>query len=40
MIEEVAADYGAEEVFIVNIMHDHTARKRSYQLIANVFGLS
>jgi luciferase family oxidoreductase group 1 len=40
MIEEVAADYGAEEVFIVNIMHDHTARKRSYELIANVFGLS
>jgi luciferase family oxidoreductase group 1 len=40
MIEEVAADYGAEEVFIVNIMHDHAARKRSYELIANVFGLS
>jgi luciferase family oxidoreductase group 1 len=40
MIEEVAADYRAEEVFIVNIMHDHTARKRSYELIANVFGLS
>jgi alkanesulfonate monooxygenase SsuD/methylene tetrahydromethanopterin reductase-like flavin-dependent oxidoreductase (luciferase family) len=40
MIEEVAADYGAEEVFIVNIMHDHAARKRSYELIANVFRLS
>jgi luciferase family oxidoreductase group 1 len=40
MIEEVAADYRAEEVFIVNIMHDHAARKRSYELIANVFGLS
>jgi luciferase family oxidoreductase group 1 len=40
MIEEVATDYRAEEVFIVNIMHDHTARKRSYELIANVFGLS
>jgi len=40
MIEEVATDYRAEEVLIVNIMHDHTARKRSYELIANVFGLS
>ena len=40
MIEEVAADYGAEEVFVVNIMHDHAARKRSYELIAKAFDLS
>jgi len=40
MIEEVAAGYGAEEVFVVNIMHDHLARKRSYELIAKVFELS
>ena len=40
MIEEVAADYGAEEVFVVNIMHEHAARKRSYELIAKVFDLS
>jgi luciferase family oxidoreductase group 1 len=39
-IEEVAHDYGAEEVFVVNIMHDHAARKRSYELIARAFGLS
>ena len=39
-IEEVAADYGAEEVFVVNIMHNHAARKRSYELIARAFGLS
>jgi luciferase family oxidoreductase group 1 len=38
-IDEVAADYGAEEVFVVNIMHDHAARKRSYELIAQAFGL-
>jgi luciferase family oxidoreductase group 1 len=37
MIEEVAADYGAEEVFVVNIMHEHAARKRSYELIAKAF---
>jgi luciferase family oxidoreductase group 1 len=40
MIEEVAADYKAEEVFVVNIMHEHTARKRSYELIAKAFELS
>jgi luciferase family oxidoreductase group 1 len=39
MLEEVVADYGAEELFVVNIMHDHAARKRSYQLIAQAFGL-
>jgi luciferase family oxidoreductase group 1 len=39
MIEEVAADYRAEEVFVVNIMHDHAARKRSYELIAKAFEL-
>jgi len=40
IIEEVAKDYGAEEVFIVNIMHDHAARKRSYELIARAFGMA
>jgi alkanesulfonate monooxygenase SsuD/methylene tetrahydromethanopterin reductase-like flavin-dependent oxidoreductase (luciferase family) len=40
MIEEVAADYGAEEIFIVNIMYQHAARKRSYELIAKAFELS
>ena len=40
MLEEVAADYGAEEVFVVNIMHEHEARKRSYELIAREFGLT
>jgi luciferase family oxidoreductase group 1 len=39
-IEEVAEEYGADEVFVVNIMHDHAARKRSYELIARVFGMA
>ena len=39
-IEEVARDYGAEDVFVVNIMHSHAARRRSYELIARAFGLS
>jgi luciferase family oxidoreductase group 1 len=37
-IEEVAAEYGAEEVLLVNIMHDHQARRRSYELIAEAFS--
>jgi alkanesulfonate monooxygenase SsuD/methylene tetrahydromethanopterin reductase-like flavin-dependent oxidoreductase (luciferase family) len=33
-LEEIAAEYGAEEVFVVNIVHEHPARLRSYELIA------
>jgi len=36
-IEHVAREYGAEEVFIVNIVHDHAARVRCYELIAQAF---
>jgi len=39
MIEAAAAAYGADEVFLLNIVHDHAARRRSYELIAQVFGL-
>jgi luciferase family oxidoreductase group 1 len=39
-IEEVAAEYGAEEVVILTITFDHAARRRSYELIAEQFGLS
>jgi len=38
-VESVAAEYGAGEVFVVNIMHNHQARRRSYELIANAFDL-
>ena len=37
-IEEVAAEYGADEVMVVTITHDHAARRRSYELIAEAFG--
>jgi luciferase family oxidoreductase group 1 len=33
-LEQVAAEYAADEVFVVSIMHDHAARLRSYDLIA------
>ena len=38
-IEAVAADYGAEEVFVVNTLYDHRARLRSYELLAQAFEL-
>jgi luciferase family oxidoreductase group 1 len=38
-IEAVARDYGAEEVMVVTITYDHAARRRSYELIAEAFGL-
>jgi luciferase family oxidoreductase group 1 len=39
-LEEVAQAYGAEELILVTITHDHAARVRSYELIAEAFGLS
>ncbi len=39
-IAEVAAAYGAEEVIVVTITYDHAARRRSYELIADAFGLA
>ena len=37
-IEQVAADYRAEEVIVVTITYDHAARRRSYELIAEAFA--
>jgi len=39
-IESVAAEYGADEVFVVNIVHDPGARLRCYELIAQAFRLT
>jgi luciferase family oxidoreductase group 1 len=39
-IEAAAGEYGAEEVIVVTITYDHAARRRSYELIAEAFGLS
>jgi luciferase family oxidoreductase group 1 len=36
-IEQVAAEYGAEEVIVLTITYDHAARRRSYELIAEAF---
>jgi alkanesulfonate monooxygenase SsuD/methylene tetrahydromethanopterin reductase-like flavin-dependent oxidoreductase (luciferase family) len=39
-LESLASEYGADEVIVVTITHDHGARRRSYELIADAFGLS
>jgi len=38
-VEAVAAEYQADEVMVVTITYDHAARCRSYELIAEEFGL-
>jgi luciferase family oxidoreductase group 1 len=38
-VEQLAADYGADEVIVVTITHDHAARRRSYELLADAFDL-
>jgi luciferase family oxidoreductase group 1 len=38
-LEEVAARYGAEEVIVVSITYEHEARRHSYELLAEAFGL-
>jgi len=39
-IEDLAGHYGAQEVFLVNILHSHAARRRSYELLATEFNLA
>jgi luciferase family oxidoreductase group 1 len=38
-LETVAEDYGAQEVFVVNIVYSHQARLKSYELLARAFEL-
>jgi len=37
-LEDVVAKYGADELIAVNIVYDHQARRRSYELLADAFG--
>ena len=38
-LEQLAAGYGVDELLIVNVTHDHEARRRSYALLADAFSL-
>ncbi len=39
-VEAVAEEYGADEVLLVTITHGHDVRRRSYELVAQAFGLA
>jgi luciferase family oxidoreductase group 1 len=39
-LEQVAGEYGADELMLLSTMYDHDARRRSYELIAEEFGLT
>jgi luciferase family oxidoreductase group 1 len=38
-LEQLAAEYGADEVIVVTITYDHGARRRSYELLAGAMDL-
>lgn len=38
-IEALAAEYGADEAMIVTITYEHAARRQSYELLADAFGI-
>jgi alkanesulfonate monooxygenase SsuD/methylene tetrahydromethanopterin reductase-like flavin-dependent oxidoreductase (luciferase family) len=40
LIETMVADVAADEVMIQDMILDQTARRRSYELLADAFGLS
>jgi luciferase family oxidoreductase group 1 len=39
-LERVVEEYGADELMIVTITYDHRARRNSYELVADAFGLA
>jgi luciferase family oxidoreductase group 1 len=39
-LDKVAVEYAADEIMLVNIMSDHAARRRSYELVAAEYGLA
>jgi hypothetical protein len=38
-LADVVTKYGAEEAIVVSITYAHEARRRSYELLAEAFGL-
>ena len=38
-LEQIAAEYGADELMIHTLAHNHAARRRSYELLAEAFDL-
>jgi luciferase family oxidoreductase group 1 len=38
-LDALVEEYGADELFVVSIVHSHAARRRSYELLAGAFEL-
>ena len=38
-LEKLAAETQADELMVSTVVHDHAARRRSYELLAEAFGL-
>jgi alkanesulfonate monooxygenase SsuD/methylene tetrahydromethanopterin reductase-like flavin-dependent oxidoreductase (luciferase family) len=39
VLEQITAEYGADELMLHTLAHNHAARRRSYELLAKAFGL-
>ena len=39
-LEALADDYGATELLVLTVTHDHAVRRRSYELLADAFSLA
>ena len=39
-LQQIAAEYGADELVVLTMTHDHGGRRRSYELLAEEFGLA
>lgn len=39
-LRQLAAGYGVDELLVVAVTHDHAARRRSYELLAEAFSLA
>ena len=39
-LQQIAAEYGADELVVLTMTHDHAARRHSYELLAEEFGLA
>ncbi len=37
-LEQIAAEYDADEILVHTLIHNHRARRRSYELLADAFG--
>lgn len=38
-LQQIAAEYGADELVLLTMTHDHATRRRSYELLAEELGL-